>query len=163
MKHRTKHLLIFILLLCLPLTIGAKIFDVELRGTDKDHPLVNLEAIIKLGGQYASGQSDVNAENAKDREKDASNASTDNKTGGKTSPAKEDPKPTRVVVRINNKTIFVNGKMVGRAIFERTFQAAYAPGLGAELQDDYAEYQTYMDIKRYFEENKISYIQTTLE
>ena len=156
---KRKKRLILILLLCLPLTVGAKILDVELRGTDKDNPLVNLEAIIQLGGQFASGKADATVPDHTDTGKETE---TDAKTGGKEAPEK-DQANTRLIVRISNTNIYVSNKLVGRAIFERTFKEAYKAGMGVELQDDYAEYNTYLDIKKYLKDNKVSFIERTIK
>ena len=149
---KRKKILILILLLCLPLTMGAKLLDVELMGTDKNHPLVDLGALIKLGGDYVDGRA---KESAKDPAKDSKETSEFNKSGtDKITPSKD---KNAISVKVTNKTISINGMSVSEAKFEQAFKNIYKAGNPVELVDDYAEYYTFIELINIFNSLGVQY------
>lgn len=156
---RKKKITIIILLLTVPLALGFKIFDVQLKGTDRDNPLVDLSAIIQLGGEYMSGES---SSASKDPAKDAPTDSEQGKNGT-SSDKEQNTKLSRTTVRVENRSVFINGNAIARGRFEQAFRNIHRAGSRVELIDDYAEYKTFLEIEQFFNSNTIVYTVSTAE
>ncbi len=150
---KRKKLLILILLFCLPFLLGDKLFDVQLKNTDKDNPLVKMEALIKLGGEYASGRT---SESADDPSKESHETAEANKNGTEGNSPKQSEKE-KITVRVMNKRIMINTSLVEPADFEQAFKNVHKKGIDVELVDDFAEYFTFLKVVNFFNSNSVKY------
>ncbi len=152
MKNR-KTRLILILLLCLPLLLGLKILDIQLKNTDREHPLVNLDAIIKMGGDYVSGNT---TESGRDPSKEAKETSEAPGNGSETDPSKGEEKE-KITVRVMNKRIMINTAVIEPDNFEKAFKNVHKQGNEVILLDDYAEYHTFLTVVNFFNTLGVQY------
>ena len=158
MKNQRKKTLLALFVLFFivqPLLMGMDPFKVKLRNTNDDNRLVNFEVLI-------AGNSMPDSSKTPETEQTEPKDSTE-QTEGKTDQTEitpndqTEPEDKEITVSITEKTITINGIPAGREVFEAKFSRIYDGSQSIILEDYYAEYHTYNDIKSYFDKNQIKY------
>ena len=151
-KRKKTLLALFILFFIVqPLLMGSGLFKVKLRNTGNDDRLVNIDKLIG-GNNMPDSSKTPETEEAEPKETTETNEKTE------TTPAvQSEPEDKEITVSISEKTITINGIPAGSGVFEEKFSGIYDGTKEVVLEDDYAEYHTYNDVKNYFDKNQIKY------
>ena len=146
-KKKTLSALFILFFIVQPLLLGMDPFKVKLRNTNDENRLVNFDVLI-------AGNSMPDSSKTPETEESEQNDSTE-QTEKKTDQTEAEDK--EITVSITEKTITINGIPAGREVFEAKFSRIYDGTQSIILEDNYAEYYTYNDIKSYFDKNQIKY------
>lgn len=145
-KRKPLKILFLIMIFAMSLLlVGAGWFSIGLRNVDSDNPLVKIDVLI--GG---SGMPDPSKTPQTETDKD--NDDSD----------KEGTNPvisSEIRVRVRGKNIFINDTMTPESAFEQRFYEQYDESEQVILVDDYADYQTYVKIIEFFNENGIEIVE----
>ena len=126
--------------------IGAGIFTIILRNVDSENNrLVRIDALI--GGEGRPDPSKIPNTQEQQEKKDDNNDKKD---------IEQNTKNLSITIRISGTQIYINGSPVVGAPFEAQFLDYYDGSQGVILQDDYADYQTYLGVLNYLKDKSIN-------
>ena len=154
-KKKTLSALFILFFIVQPLLLGMDPFKVKLRNTNDENRLVNFDVLIAGNSMPDSSKTPETEES----EQNDSTEQTEKKTDQTEITPDERPEPEdkEIIVSISEKAITINGIPAGREVFEAKFSRIYDGTQSIILEDNYAEYYTYNDIKSYFDKNQIKY------
>lgn len=149
-RKRSKISISLMILLIQFVLMGAGWFTVGLRNTDSKDRLVNIDALIGGTGMPSKIKTP--------KTKTIPVETTAEAKVTETSPKKEEDAESvksELEVRVKERKIFINQQLVSEAEFETQFMELYDESKKTLLIDDYADYQTYVNILKFFGEKKI--------
>ncbi len=147
MKNK-KILTILSVLMLIPLLLGAKFLDVQLKGADK--PFVDLSVILKNGGNYLPNNMKAIAEDP---------SSDDSVSSTAYEPAFAN---NELTIRVKSAAVFLNDQPANGKPYTVQIKEAYDSGrTKILLVDDYAEYKTYKAVIEFLNGEGIRYDEKT--
>ena len=144
-KGRTGKNLIILLLVMLPLLIGAKFLDLELRNVKGD-PLVDMTLLVN-GNSVTPKALETGDEGGEEKKPENTEASVTMVTDKKKS----------VAIRVSKDQIYIDNQLIVGKPFDKAFEETYKKGMDVNVTDDYADYKTMMKVVDYLEEAGVFY------
>jgi hypothetical protein len=147
-RSRTGKNLIALFLVMMPLLIGAKFLDLELRNVKGD-PLVDMTLLVN-GNSLKAEPADPDAI---DEVQDEADKNEETKPNVTVTPSKKD----YVSIRVSREQIYIDNQLSVGKPFDKAFEEVYKKGMSVEVTDDYADYQAMMKVVNYLDEAGIFY------
>lgn len=146
-KGRTGKNLIILLLVMLPLLIGAKFLDLELRNVKGD-PLVDMTLLVN-GNSVKAQPADPDADyEGQEEEKPAESEA---------SVRIINDKKKSVAIRVSKDQVYIDNQLIVGKPFEKSFEEIYKSGMSVEVTDDYGDYRAMKKVLDYLDEAGIFY------
>jgi len=162
MKNKKIILITISLFFIASILTGAKLFDVELKGADD--PLVDLGAVIECGGSFIPSADDAQNEEYSEEDTaspvDATEESDDNQNNDSIADAEHVEKI--ITIRISNNKIYINNATYTLSSYINCILSLSKSADAIVLQDDYAEYHTYCEVRNFLNENGINYTEESI-
>lgn len=154
-----KKIIITILIVALPLLIGLKLTEVELRGLDKSTRLVYLDEVLKRGGQYMAITDEGDGESEESDISTEETETTPTQTVNAPSAIKDESDNDSLEIKISGHLIYVQGKYYTSNVqtFKNRFNDIYDESKKIVLVEDYAEYLVFVEIMDYLNEQSRDY------
>lgn len=162
---KNKFIFVILAVLVLSITLGLSWGKISLKVTE---PLIDLNVLIKEASIGHVGEN-AGPENAELNDPDNP---TITQTGGNTEGVSDvgldDPDPEDIVsefiIRINDRTIFINNtKCSDIDALDAAIRTNFSEGVSVTLEDDYAEYYSYIQTRNRLDEMGLKYNEIELD